>query len=216
MTNFLKILHLADSAFPIGGYAYSYGMEFSVKSGLISSFSELDSYLKEFIRQATNFDLAFVKASFESDIHGIADISAWYNAMLLNPALKTGGITLGKNWLKVLKELYEDDVPAWNPSLDSDFPIVYGYSCKKINLDLQSACLLFVFMAIRDQMSAVVRLGTLGPSKAHKMQHDLLSMLCEKIKLEDIPPVNEAYKTAYMVEMAQLSHKNLYTKLFQN
>jgi len=118
--------------------------------------------------------------------------------------------------LKVIKGLYEDDLPVWDKTLDSDFPVVYGFSCKCIKLDLQSTCLLFVFMVIRDQLSAVVRLGTLGPSMAHKMQHDLLLKLSEKINTNEIPPIETACKTAYMVEMAQLSHKNLYTKLFQN
>jgi len=75
---------------------------------------------------------------------------------------------------------------------------------------------LYFYMALRDQASALIRLGAAGPSYAHKVLTSVL-MYFECIIQQYIPvPYSMAYKSAYLLEVAQLSHERVYSKLFQN
>lgn len=212
-----QILHFADSAFPIGGFAYSNGMEYAVKSKIINTVEELWEYLKAFIAQMYQFDLAFVKqASTIKTKDEFQELSEEYDSMLLNPALKKSGLVLGKNWISIIKNLYTLSNLDWYEQIDTDFPIVFATTLGGLGFSSQEICDLFVFMNIRDQLSVVVRLGTLGPTKSHQMQKELLSYVSANYTILSIPKVENACKNAYMLELCQLSHKYLYTKLFQN
>lgn len=218
MTNsntLLKLLHLADSALPVGGYAYSNGLEYTLKSGFVSSVEELESYLTNFVNQFKNYDLTFVKASYNcNDKEELQNISDYYEASLLNPPVKKAGLILGKNWVRLLQQIYPE---LSNIKIDYyDYPIVFGSLSAQLGLSITETCYLYAFMAIRDQVSAVIRLGTLGPTHAHQIQYKLLEEIEDTAFAEHIPHYKEAYKTAYLLESMQLSHKTLYTKLFQN
>ncbi len=215
--DFFRILHLADSAFPIGGFAYSNGMEFAVKSGMINDLEGLENYLKEYVNQLLSFDLVFVKNAFGAEgLDELSRISEIYNAMLLNPAVKKAGLTLGKNWLNALLAFDDKNEISWPGTLAPDFPLVYGRLCCQSGFEINDVYCLYLYMSVRDQLSAVIRLGTLGPTQAHKIQSRLLDRLVDWFDPKEIGDVEQAVKSAYMVEMAQLSHKNLYAKLFQN
>lgn len=212
-----QLLHFADSAFPIGGFAYSNGMEYAVKSQIINSVDDLWEYLKSYIAQLYQFDMAFVKeASTIKTFKELQFISEEYNAMLLNPAIKKSGLILGKNWMTILKNLYTIPNLEWYQKIDQDFLIVYAATLGGLGFSTQEICDLFVFMNVRDQLSVVVRLGTLGPSKSHQIQKELLSHVAKNYTVASIPKVEAASKNAYLLELCQLSHKYLYTKLFQN
>ncbi|MDO6803438.1 urease accessory UreF family protein [Wenyingzhuangia sp. 1_MG-2023] len=212
-----QILHFADSAFPIGGFAYSNGMEYAVKSQLINTVEELKQYLKSYIDQMYAFDLAFVKqACTVTTFEELELLSNDYNIMLLNPALKKAGVVLGKNWLSILVNLYDVPHLDWYKKIDTDFHLVFAASLGSLGFSSREICELFVFMNVRDQLSVVVRLGTLGPTKSHQIQKELLSYVATEYNMSFIPEVKNAYKNAYMLELCQLSHQYLYTKLFQN
>lgn len=218
-TELYQILHIADSAFPIGGYAYSNGLEYAVKSGIISDVDGLLQYLKDYLNQIIKFDMAFVKEAYEAEGEGenLSQLSESYDVMLLNPTMKKAGVVLGKNWKRAIKQLHGENFNLWPvKDTDPDFLIIFGYTCKLLGYSFENVCILYLFMIVRDQMSAIIRLGTLGPSQGHKMQNDLLKELQSTFSIGQIPTVEKAYKCTYIVEMAQLSHKYLYTKLFQN
>jgi len=211
----LTLFHLADSALPVGGYAYSNGLEYAVKSGLIASVKELQLYLKDYTVQVLHYEMPYVKSAFEADdAQQLLQVSEHYNASLLNPLIKKAGLILGNNWLRLLRELNASLMAP--EKIDQDFPLVFGFMAKQLNLSFSDCCQLYVFMAVRDQISALIRLGTVGPVKAHQIQNELLEHLNSTLQNKEIANYSQAYKSAYLLEMMQLSHNSLYTKLFQN
>lgn len=211
----LTLFHLADSALPVGGYAYSNGLEYAVKSGLIASVKELQLYLKDYTVQVLHYEMPYVKSAFEAnDAQQLLQVSEHYNASLLNPLIKKAGLILGNNWLRLLRELNASLMAP--EKIDQDFPLVFGFMAKQLNLSFSDCCQLYVFMAVRDQISALIRLGTVGPVKAHQIQNELLEHLNSTLQNKEIADYSQAYKSAYLLEMMQLSHNSLYTKLFQN
>lgn len=216
----LLLLHLADSALPVGGFAYSYGLESAVRHGLLINQDQVANYLQTYAEQILSFDFPFVSDSYYlDDMSQVAVLFQDYEAMLLNPLVKKANGVIGKNWLRLFSKLYalEDvETRATKEKWPCDFPVVFGICAKKLGLDYHESLHLYFYCTIRDQMSALIRLGAAGPSWAHSQLNHLLQDFEQTIQSYKAISRDKAYKSAYLMEIAQLSHDRVYSKLFQN
>ena len=226
-THVFLLLQMADSAFPVGGFAYSYGLESAVKHNLISNGEGLREYLRSFSEQLLTFDFPFIAAAHNQtngslDPDEIQEIIQTYKAMLLNPPLSKAGCVMGRNWLKICKQitssylLEETEELFQQRQLTFEFPVVFGLSMQATNFTLSQTLFLYFYMSIRDQISALIRLGSAGPSMAHTELQQVLHEFTDTIENYIPEHYSTAYKSAYLLEVAQLSHDRVYSKLFQN
>jgi len=176
MSQLARLLHLADSALPTGSFAYSYGLESSFTFGLLATESEFRVYLYSFLQQAVSFELPFLTSAAAGADPALLLLE--YDAQLLVPALHRASLTQGKSWLKLLATFY----PAANlealgsdlarQALPAHFVPLFGLTLARVGFttaDLQTA---YLHLALRDQLSAAIRLGLLGSMAGHRLQHD--------------------------------------------
>jgi urease accessory protein len=225
--NVFLLLQLADSAFPVGGFAYSSGLESAVKQGFILSLEDLRNYLITFATQVISFDFPFICSSHDFHIRAdeeneVSILQASYRAMLLNPPLHKVTCITGSNWIKIMKQLVLNErMTTLDNMLASkktgyEFPVVFGLSMKAAAFTLQQTLYLFFYMSLRDQASAMIRLSVTGPFMAHKEFKSVLDLFTTRIKNFKKIPYTQSVKSAYLLELAQLSHDRVYSKLFQN
>lgn len=216
----MTILHLADSALPVGGFAYSFGLECAIRQGLLTKSESVTDYLHTYAQQVISFDFPFVSSAYKmEDLDNAANLFSAYEAMLLNPMVRKANGVMGKNWLKLFCRMYALEDLEKRASMEKwwcDFPVIFGICCKQIGLSYQESLFLYFYSTMRDQISALIRLGAAGPSWAHGELKNILKNFDTLVNHYQPVPYYEAYKSAYMQEIAQLSHDRVYSKLFQN
>ena len=72
---FWSALMLSDSAFPVGSFAYSFGLEAAAQLGLVSSVAGNDNDLQRFVMMATRSTMQ-QNAYFVSQVHSLVQASA--------------------------------------------------------------------------------------------------------------------------------------------
>ncbi|MDZ8118546.1 urease accessory protein UreF [Pontiella agarivorans] len=215
----IQMMHLADSALPVGGFAFSSGLEAAVKCGMVRTRPELVRYLKSCVEQWGRFELPFIEQFFREPG---ADVFIRYDRMMLAAPMRKASIAQARGWFRVLADLF--------PTLGNfDFKRLFREAGSAVHyLPLLTLCLkeagaseaqvkeLYLFTLLRDQISAAVRLGLIGPSAAQSIQSELEQGMGAVLTASGNSGENEAQRFTPMLEITQMLHPSLYIKLFQN
>lgn len=222
--HFARLLHLVDSALPTGSFAYSYGLESSVTFGLVTSGAELRHHLYSFLQQAASLELPFLlSCSHHASLDaGLRPLAEEYDALLLVPAMHRASLTQAKNWLRLLESFYADAdlavVAAWHEraGLPLHFVPAFGLTLSRLGFAAADVQTMYLHMALRDQVSAAIRLGVLGPMAGHRLQHEFYGIFDELLAQHAGRGYQQATRSAFLLDTAQALHDDIYSKLFQN
>ncbi len=225
MSNLGLLFQMVDASLPVGGFVYSMGMESAVKSKLVNNEEDLVRYLSTYVDQLISFEFPFIDAAYSlwKNPNAWKSLMTDYHAMLMNPFLEKSSLVLGKNWLRLYTNLYTSKEMDYfsthikkNNNTKLHFTVIFGLITKAMNVTSQDAKEVYLYAALRDQISALTRLGVVGPVGGQKLLTGVLRTTAKKIKNYQSIPHTEAYKSAYLLEITQLNHNFIYSKLFQN
>ncbi|WP_162053190.1 urease accessory protein UreF [Pontibacter pamirensis] len=223
---FARLLHLVDSSIPTGSFAYSYGLESSITFGLIQNQFELRNYLYAFLQQVVSMEFPFMNSCFwlqepelQEELYTIAEE---YDAMMLVPVIHKASVVQGKNWLRLLESFYPEasmqHIREWftEKELPLHFVLVYALCLKRVNFTLEDVQTMYLHMALRDQVSAAIRLGFIGPMEGHKLQHAFYTVFDNLMESHGDMTYTQATRSAFILDTSQVFHEDIYSKLFQN
>jgi urease accessory protein len=227
------LLQLSDSAFPTGAFAYSNGLEALARAGKFPDVIALESYVDAYLRQAGEFDLAFVAAAHaEANPAAFEILCLEWDATLWNHPVRKASLRQGRALLDSLSETFahaglkqlkqaasktytlHNGVPM--SEWDLHFVPALGRSLGLLGASVEQACWVYLHGLIRDQMAAAMRLGLLGPRSAQAIQARALAAAETRLRDAVIPPYRDAWRTSPLVEAGQGGHGFLYSRLFQN
>ena len=222
--HFARLLHLVDSAIPTGSFAYSYGLESSITFGLITTPFALRNYLYSHLQQAGSAELPFIHSTFQLTEKSpeFQTVAEEYDAQLLVPGIYKASAVQGRNWLKLLAAFYPEaeleTITQWFKSQDipSHFTLVFTLALQRVGFALAELQAMYLHMLLRDQLSAAIRLGFLGPLEGHQLQHDFYAVFEHILAAQAGKEYGEAARSAFLLDAAQMLHEDIYSKLFQN
>ena len=221
---FARLLHLVDSALPTGAFAYSYGLESSITFGLVDTPFALRNYLYSYLQQAGSVELPFITSTFHLTEKSpeFEIVAEEYDAQLLVPGLSKASAVQGRNWLKLLATFYPDahleTISDWFTAraIPPHFTLVFSLALERVGFALEELQAMYLHMLLRDQLSAAIRLGFLGPLAGHRLQHDFYAVFEHILAGQAGKKYGEATRSAFLLDIAQGLHADIYSKLFQN
>jgi len=221
----LGLLQITDSAFPLGGFAFSSGLESAAKLGLIADLTTFRKYMENYLRQAACSEIPFVRGAFELIGAGCRQLEPLYrrfNAFVTIPTMRQSSITQGRSLLLAFRTAYPDvsitDFRNWleETKLAPHFVPTFGVCTKLAGLSINDALSGYCYMALRDQMSAAVRLGLLGPHEGQRFLRKLLSEVPGVLSAVEDLRYFQAFRTCVVLDIVQAHHSRLYARLFRS
>ncbi len=219
------MLQLVSPSLPVGAFSYSEGLEWLVQFGRISNESTLFDWLEsELLRGQLRIEAAaqmpmreaLIKWRIDETSDSLKNVLSWNSWLLaLRDAreVREQHRQMGKSLLQLLSELGQ---PLPDGRDDLAWPMAWAWAGLAWNLSELEVIQGYLYAWVANQLSAAVRLIPLGPSKAQGLQLRLLpliSLQSEQLLNED---PHQLWSGDVGATMAQLSHDELYSRLFRS
>jgi urease accessory protein len=213
------VWQLADSAFPTGGFAHSWGLEASWQSGEVPDAAALRRFVRDALWQTGRGGLPFVTASWRAPDR-IDELDRMSDVFLTNAVANRASRVQGRAFVCTCARIWP--IPALvvlerNESRRSGHcaPLV-GATLRALEVPLVTAQRLFLFNTARGVLNAAVRLGIVGSYQAQRLQYEAGPVLDDvRERCGDLEDADVS-QTAPLLDVVQSAHDRLYSRLFQS
>lgn len=169
----LLALQFGDSAFPAGGFAFSWGLEGLAADGLIEGGADVAEIIHQQLTQRWNsMDRVLLgRAHAAPDIDTAVRVDQLADAATLSAPMRSGSRRAGRALLSVCTHLSLPGVPAYRSAVADNsrlghLAVVQGIVFRAVGLPLALAELLSGWAVISGLTNAAVRLGLIGHVEA--------------------------------------------------
>jgi urease accessory protein len=224
----LCLLHLADSALPIGALAHSFGLE-SLTSCEMLTTRDLPDFLRTYLEEAGMMEAVFCREAFR--LPAVAKLEDDFTAgwLALNNQLsarkparesRSGSASLGGNFLQVVLSLA--DLPRARAALDASkrsaslvhHSTAFGLACSLLGFAEDRVVLVYLHQSVASMVSSCQRLLPLGQSEAARTLWNLKPAIIAAADRSASCALDDACCFMPLLDWGAMEHPALSTRLF--
>lgn len=225
MGRLLDLLHIADSAFPVGAHAHSYGLETLVRRGEVADAAALRELLRaQLAVTLATTDLVALRWAHElaqaHDVAALARLDAELSALKAVREWREASLGTGRRLLATARSFLGATLLDEVASLANAGAIgphhapAYGLAGCCLGIDADDLASAFAFTAMVAQVSAAVRLIPLGQMAAQRTLHDLKADIDAAVRLSATHPRDDMGGSLPLLEIAGMLHEHAPARLF--
>jgi urease accessory protein len=180
----LTALQFADSAFPSGGFAFSWGLEGLEADGLVDDASGVAEIAEEQLTYRWNtMDRILLRRAYAAtDVAALAAVDLQAEAATLSAQMRTGSRRAGRALLGTSARLGHAAARAYREATHADerlghLAVAQGVVFKAAGLALPLAEMLSAWAVVSGLAGAAVRLGMIGHVEAQQTATSLRPVL---------------------------------------
>ena len=217
----LALLQLGDSAYPAGGFAFSWGLEGLAADGMLANRNELDRIIADQLarRWATMDRVLLRKAFYAKHCKAIAAVDRLAEAGTPSAEMRDGSRRAGRALLGVWVKLEGPLSTAYRDLVSADarlghLPIAQAIVGRDAGFSLDAAELVSGWTLVTGLVSAAVRLGIIGHIEAQQSQavaRGLLGELLADAPGADALPASFTPFIDIAVSRGPLRHVRMFT-----
>lgn len=214
---------LLDSILPTGGFAHSFGLEAAIQTRMVSDSEDLKNYVVHVLENTGSLLLPFVYCAFKSP-----NVQTWYkldkilNATLTNEVGRKASIAQGSALMRTAASVFTE-LPSLKVMRDASLGTgvvyfhhapIFGMICGLLGFDGGTTQKAYMFVTLRDIISAATRLNVIGPLGAAVLQHQVATVAEDLSNKWMDRPLDEACQTNPLLDTVQGCHSYLFSRLF--
>ncbi|WP_168770485.1 urease accessory protein UreF [Flavimaricola marinus] len=207
----LTMTQWLSPSYPVGGFAWSHGLEMAIADGLVSDQSSLTDWLSAVLEHgAGRTDAILLGLAHRSSPDELSDIADLAEA--LSPSAERRGETMGQGaaFATTTRAVWGLDVP------DMPYPVAIGRAAGLIGLPATPVAQVLLQAMTSNLVQAAQRLMPLGQTKGQIVLAQL-SPLCGAIAAEAVElEADDIGSAAFAVDITSMRHETQSPRLFRS
>ncbi|MCM3715349.1 urease accessory protein UreF [Halalkalibacter oceani] len=226
MNQLLQLMHIHDSAFPIGSYTHSFGMETYIQQGKIHDKETLLTYCRSYLHgNLGTGDAIFVKEAWQSlaavpGLTTLYELDSFCHAQKLAKESRIGSTKMGRQFLETVCPLSSSPLlPQWREDIKEKrthghHALSYTLYAYTEGMPLAVTICSFLYSSVANLIHNAVRAVPLGQTTGVQAIHAILPD-CEQVTTQVLArTLDDVSNQAIGIELASMEHEFLFSRLF--
>lgn len=210
-SDILTLVQWLSPAYPVGGFAYSHGLEAAIELGSVVSPEDTDAWVSDVLEHGSGWnDALFLRAAYAAETPvDLTDIDATARAFSASSERLMETSFLGQAFGAVTGDVWGLDLQRLT------YPVAVGRAARLQNLPLPLVTEMFLQAFLSNLVACATRLVPLGQTDAQRLIRDL-TPLCTTIaaKAQDAG-LEDLSSTAFLADIAAMKHETQYSRIFR-
>jgi len=210
--------------FPVGAYAYSHGLEWSVQAGEIGGAAHLADWLAAlFDHGAPRSDALLLAAAWRAvtadDAAAFAEVSALALALAPSQERRLETSAQGAAFLAAATAAWPCPALAKQQAAGLNavaYPVALALAAAGHDIALQPTLEAFLSAAAGNLVSAALRLGAIGQTEGQRILADLCAPIAALAAFACESGLDDLGSCAWRADIASMRHETLYSRLFRS
>lgn len=213
----LALLQLASPALPVGGFAYSQGLERAIEDGLVHDAASSERWIADLL----TLSLARLEAplwlrAFDAAARGDeADFARWNDELLAareTAELRAETQQMGASLARVFSALGLKP-PTVEPLA---YPAAFAAACAQLGIDREAGLAAFLWAFVENQVLVAVKHVPIGQQAGQALLFALHARLAEAVEHAARLQDDELGSAALGYALASARHETQYSRLFRS
>ncbi|MEM9071734.1 MAG: urease accessory UreF family protein [Myxococcota bacterium] len=218
MTELPRLLQLVSSALPVGGFAYSRGLETAVERGWVSNVEETRDWIAGLLhRSVAVLDAPLVDRLYVAWAEG-KGVDPWVELAVATREtyeLQRESESMGRALTRLIRDLSlisgEEEVLA-----KKAYVAAFALAAQRFGLDRERALEGFLWTWLEATVAAAIKLVPLGQTEGQRLLFELSPALAEVAERARALPDDDIGAVVPGFALASMLHETQHTRLFRS
>ena len=213
----LQLMSLLSPVFPVGGFAYSAGLEAACQSGQVASKEDLESWINQSLDGGTLRNDVILLAETHRFAAPAEDINQLALGLCGSAQRYHETIALGEAFVAAARPWCGAEFESL-PKLSSPcaYPVAIGIVTRQLKLGEDQVLLAFLQSSVSNQLQAALRLMSLGQIAAAELQRELEPKLLSCATSTAHRSLDDLGSHAIAMEISAMHHETLTSRIFRS
>ena len=204
----ITVMQWLSPAFPIGGFAYSHGLEWAINKGYVSNREELQKWISDLLEYGSlKNDAILIKLVLQgSDPKEINEL-----AMALCQACERLSETQlqGGAFCKIMREV-------WSLEIDElTLPIALALAAKNESIDQNLVLPAYLHSFCSNLISVAMRLIPIGQTDGQKTLRELSPLISDSVRSVAKSDKDDLGSACFLSDVSAMQHEYLQPRVFK-
>ena len=218
-TALLRLMQLSSVSLPVGGYAFSQGLEYAIEEDWLSNEEQVQQWLATQITQGlAQLDLPILRLAMQAltrcDENALPTLNQLILANRESSELRLSDSAMGEALTRVLRQ---QQIPViFQKRAEVSFVLMFAIAAHHWKIEYQHAALGFSWSWLENQVAAATKLVPLGQVSAQQLLSQLIPELSQIVAYGLSVSPTQIGTSLPGLTLLSWRHEHQYSRLFRS